>query len=133
MTKAALFLSAALIIVSVALVPGCASTPSVGDSSPKATFQKPIERVQKAAIDALVENGFELNKQEPTYVEGSRPRKWRPFGGTSGGETVGIWLTSQAQNQTEVKLDTAKSAYGYLIQQDWCDKIMETMADLLVK
>jgi hypothetical protein len=124
------FLQTAVIILSIGLVAGCASTPVARNGAPITIFQQPIERVQKAAVDALIENGFEVKKQEPTYVEGTRPYKL--FGG-GGGETVGIWLVAQAPGTTEAKADNAKALYGYFLQWDWCAKVMETMSDLLVK
>ncbi|MDP2753621.1 MAG: hypothetical protein Q8P40_04440 [Nitrospirota bacterium] len=66
-------------------------------------FQKQIEVVQKAAVDALVVLGFDVKKTEPTYVEGSRPRKIGLFVG-SGGETVGIWLESLEPEKTVVRV-----------------------------
>ena len=74
----------------MAFMAGCASTPKATDAKAVAVYQQPIDKVQKAAVDALAVTGFDIKKREPTYVEGSRPRKVGLFVG-SGGETVGVW------------------------------------------
>jgi hypothetical protein len=114
------------------LIVGCASMPAASDATPMNVFQQPIERVQKAAVDALVVTGFDVTKQEPTYVEGFRPRKVGLFVG-SGGETVGIWLTKQGPNKTEVKVDTAKSFVGMVGQKNWDTEILNEMTKLLTQ
>lgn len=45
-----------------ALVAGCASTPVARDATAMTVFQQPIQRVRKAAVDALVVTGFDLTK-----------------------------------------------------------------------
>ena len=105
---------------------GCASTPVATDAAAPGVFQAPVERVQKAAVDALSVTGFEVQKQEPTYVEGFRPRKVGLFVG-SGGETVGVWLTAQGPNATEVRVDTAKSVVGILGQKNWDVEVLDEM------
>ena len=86
--------------------------------------------MQKAAVDALTVTGFDIKKQEPTYVEGYRPHKVGLFVG-SGGETVGIWLTAQGADKTEVKVRTAKSLVGALGQKNWDDQVLAEMAKSL--
>jgi hypothetical protein len=118
--------------VILVLITGCASTPVASDKSSKVVFQQSVEHVQKAAVDALVVTGFDINKQEPTYVEGFRPRKVGLFVG-SGGETVGVWLTAQGPNKTEVKVDTAKSFAGMAGQKNWDAEILNEMTKSLTK
>ena len=105
-----------LVIVS-ALVTGCASTPVASNASPQVVFTKPIEVVQRAAVDALVVAGFDITKQSLVYVEGYRPRKIGLVVG-SGGEAVGVWLTHKGANKTKVEVDTAKSFLGILGQKN---------------
>jgi len=126
------FLQMILIVLGSALVAGCASTPVARDATHTTVFEQPIERVQKAAVDALVVTGFNVKKQEPTYVEGVRPRKIGLVVG-SGGETVGIWLTSQGPDKTEVKVDTAKSLAGVAGQKSWDAEILYEMTKTLTK
>jgi hypothetical protein len=114
------------------LMTGCASTPKAPEAKSTAVFQQPIEKVQKAAVDAMVVTGFDVTKQEATYVEGFRPRKVGLFVG-SGGETVGIWLSSIAPDKTEVKVNTAKSFVGYVGQKEWDQEILAEMTKSLVK
>lgn len=115
-----------ILCVASALVAGCASTPVASDATSQTVFAQPIERVQKAAVDALVVTGFDVTKQEPAYVEGFRPRKAGLFVG-SGGETVGVWLTEQGPDKTEVKVDTAKSLGGIVGQRTWDTEILYEM------
>lgn len=123
--------SISLVIVST-LLAGCASTPVVSDASPQTVFPQPIEKVQKAAVNALVVTGFDVTKQEPAYVEGFRPRKLGLFVG-SGGESVGVWLTEQGPNKTKVKVDTAKSFVGIIGQKTWDTEILKEMSESLTK
>ncbi len=116
----------------LAMMVGCASTPVASDATPGTVFEQPIVQVQKAAVDALVVTGFDVAKQELTYVEGFRPRKIGLFVG-SGGETVGIWLTEQGPNQTAVKVDTARSLAGIVGQKIWNTDIMNEMTKSLTK
>ena len=126
------FLQMILLTLASALVAGCASTPVARDATSMTVFQQPIEQVQKAAVDALVVTGFNVAKQELTYVEGFRPRKIGLFVG-SGGETVGIWLASQGPNKTEVRVDTAKSFVGIVGQKNWDAEILNEMTKSLTK
>lgn len=122
---------AALALV-VALLTGCASTPALKKAGPGTMFQQPIATVQKAAVEALSATGFNVTKQQPTYVEGKRPRKVGLFVG-SGGETVGVWLTARGSGATEVKIDTAKTFAGYAGQKSWNDQIFAKMRQLLTQ
>ena len=113
-------------ILSLLLLSGCASTPELEQDAGVTIFKYPIERVQQAAVDALVITGFDITKQEVTYVEGHRPHKMGLLVG-SGGETVGVWLTKQAPNETEVRIDTAKSFVGIIGQKEWESDILNEM------
>jgi len=115
------------------LVGGCASKPVVSDAETATVFKHPIERVQKAAIESIVMKGFDVTIQEPTYVEGFRPHKLSLFPGSGGGETVGIWLDAQGPNRTEVRVDTAKTLFGWLGQKNWDFDILYEMLKSLPK
>ena len=122
-----------LIGLTLTFAAGCTSTPVANDPAAfDSVFQQPIEKVQIAAVDALVVTGFDLKKQELKYVEGFRPRKIGLIVG-SGGETVGIWLTEQGTNKTSVKIDTAKSFVGIIGQKNWNAEIMNEMTRNLAK
>lgn len=127
------FLQMILLGSASALVAGCASMPVARGATPMTVFQQPIEGVQRAAVDALVVTGFDVTKQEPTYVEGFRPRKVGFILVGSGGETVGIWLASQGPNKTEVRVDTAKSLAGIAGQKNWDAEILNEMTKSLTK
>ena len=110
---------------------GCASTPKVPESA-GTVFSQPIDKAQKAAVDALVVLGFDVQKQETGYVEGFRPRKIGLFVG-SGGETVGVWLEPVTQDRTRVRVDTARSFAGYVGQKKWDSEVFTEMAKALGK
>ena len=114
------------------LMTGCASTPKVTDAKVSAVFQQPIDKVQKVSVDALTVTGFDIKKQEPTYVEGYRPHKIGFFVG-SGGETVGLWLAALAPDKTEVKVTTSKSVVGIAGQKNWDDAVMAELTKTLGK
>lgn len=126
------FIRMILLGLASVLVAGCASTPVAHDATPMTVFQQPIQRMHKAAVDALVVTGFDITKQEPTYVEGFRPRKVGLFVG-SGGETVGIWLAGQGPNKTEVRVNTAKSFVGIVGQKNWDTEILNEMTKSLTQ
>jgi hypothetical protein len=118
--------SAALVTVVIAAA-GCTATPEKPSAStPGVVFDKPIAKVQKAAIDALTANGFEIGKSEPTYVEGTRPHKVGLAVG-SGGESAGVWLESLTPARTSVKVDTAKSLVGIAGQKSWNAEIISAL------
>lgn len=126
----------ALLMISTVIFPmllmvGCSATPQkpLGKSI---IFRKPALIVQKAAIDSLVVNGFEVQKTESLYVEGFRPRRIGAFVG-SGGETVGVWLDELSELQTEVRVQTAKSLAGIVGQRNWNAEILDEMTKALGK
>ena len=116
----------------LSLMVGCSSTPKVADAKAGSVFQQPIEKTQKASVDALTVIGFDIKKQEPTYVEGTRPRKIGLIVG-SGGETVGVWLTATSPERTEVKVKTAKTFVGGAGQKNWDSAVLDEMTKTLGK
>jgi|SRR5215831_10341946 len=110
--------------VAVAIVLlGCSSTPQKKETT-AAVLPGEISKVREAALDALKVYGFEIDKSESNYLQGSRPHKVGLFVG-SGGETVGIWLQQVAAAQTELSISTSKSFLGYAGQKDWSQDILE--------
>lgn len=110
----------------MAFMVGCASTPNAADAKKFTVFRQPVAKVQTAAVNALTVIGCDINKNEPTYVEGFRPHKIGVFVG-SGGETVGVWLAAQAQNSTQVRVKTSKSLIGMVGQKDWDEVVLADM------
>lgn len=106
---------------------GCSSTPTKpNDAMPSVIYDKAEATLQKAAVDALVANGFVVSKSDAQYVEGARPHKMGALVG-SGGETAGIWLSSLGDDKTSVKVSTAKSLLGIVGQKDWDKEILADM------
>jgi hypothetical protein len=110
------------------------ATPTKPDSTPtrpdpqEIVFQRPADDVQKAAANALVVKGFEIKKDEPLYVEGSRQRAL----GLLVGETVGVRLESLGPSRTRVKIETVKSAVS-IGQKNWDAAVLEEMEMMLGK
>ena len=120
---AAKFAMAACILAVV----GCSATPTKPtDTAPSFVYTKPETTVQKAAIDALVANGFVISKSDAEYVEGARPHKMGLLVG-SGGESAGVWLSPLGTDKTSVKVDTAKSFAGMAGQKSWDKEIIAEM------
>lgn len=110
---------------------GCSSTPTRPQEG-AVVFGKPSTVVQKASVDALVVTGFDIQKSEPLYVEGYRPRRIGLIVG-SGGETVGIWLEQMNNSKTRVLVDTARTFAGGAGQRNWNAAILEELEKTLGK
>ena len=123
-------LSQATRALSIALLLfGCASSPSKPDGS-GTLFKAAPDAVQKAAIIALVANGFEVTKQDARYIEGTRPRKVGLLVG-SGGETAAIWIEPVDGNSSRVHVDTARTFVGGAGQKNWDSEIIVEMTKAL--
>ena len=130
--------------VGIALFSGCASTPKQTTAFTKeqilqqedvkkktpVIYAKPLEEVRQAGLRSLTFVGCELQKQEPLYLAGKRPNKFGLFVG-SGGETVKIFLYPKDTAETHVWVDTDLSFVGIAGQQDWNDKVLAEMKNLL--
>jgi hypothetical protein len=110
---------------------GCSSTP-IKPQEGAVVFGKPLAVVQKASVDALVVTGFDIQRSEPQYVEGYRPRRVGLFVG-SGGETVGIWLEPIDNSKTRVRVDTARTFAGGAGQRNWNEPVLEELDKTLGK
>ena len=113
--------------ISVTILVGCASTPERPLVQKGTIFMASAERTREAAADALVVLGFEVKKIESTYVEGFHPRKVGLTEGSSGGETVGVWLETVDASTTRVLVRTAKSLAGSVGQKNWDNEIIAEM------
>jgi hypothetical protein len=106
------------IVVLAGLLTACASTPNKEKARAGEVFDHSLEVTHAAAVDALSVLGFKIEKEEPRYLEGSRPHKVGLVVG-SGGETIGVWLDPVAENRTEVRVKTTKSFVGMAGQKSW--------------
>jgi hypothetical protein len=114
-----------LIVVGLVTLAGCSATPTRPDT-PSIVYNKSEATVQKAAVDALLANGFEIGKSDTDYVGGSRPHKIGLVVG-SGGESAGVWLSPLGRDKTAVKVSTAKSILGIVGQKNWDAEIIAEM------
>jgi len=106
-----------LVLLFVVLVlSGCRSTPVRPSSF--TTVDQPVEVVHKAAVNALVSTGFDVERTEALYIEGYRPRRWGLVAG-SGGETVAIWLEWESPSRTRMSIDTGQTFLGGAGQKNW--------------
>lgn len=115
-----------LIAVGLVALAGCSATPTRPSSAQSIIYNKSEATVQKAAVDALVANGFEIDRSDTDYVGGSRPHKMGLFVG-SGGESAGVWLSPVERGKTAVKVSTAKSLLGIVGQKNWDAEIIASM------
>ena len=115
-----------LLALSASLAGGCAATPKLDETEAPVVFERPRAQVATAAIDALAVHGFDVDRQEPGYVQGTRPRKIGLFVG-SGGESVGVWMDERGESTTEVRVQTARTVAGGLGQKDWDEPVIEEM------
>jgi len=116
-----------ILLFSMAAFAGCSAAPA--KPAPQGiVFQRSADDVQKAAANALVVAGFEIKKEEPLYVEGSRPRTL----GVLAAETVRVSLESLDSSRTRVRIETAKPAVGFG-HKDWDAAVLEEMEKALGK
>ncbi len=94
------------------------------DKGVQATLDASPDAVHKAASDALAVIGCEIKKDEPTHVEGVRTRKVGVFVG-SGGETVSVSITAQAEGKTNVDIKTKKTFVGGAGQKNWDQPVLD--------
>lgn len=90
------------------------------------TFEKPVEEVHKAAVDALTVIGVEIKKDEPLLLEGKRKNKMGAFVG-SGGEVLSVALTAVDGGKTEAKIRTTKTFVGRAGQKVWDQQVADEM------
>ncbi|WP_413204029.1 hypothetical protein [Rhodospirillum sp. A1_3_36] len=118
-------------VSAVLMVGACASAPSSDDSSAESvTFSYPAPVVQKAAVSALRDTGFDVEKAEPLYVEGFHSRRIGLVVG-SGGETVGVWIDPLTSSSSRAKVATEKSIVGIVGQKSWNTEIIAAMRNKL--
>jgi hypothetical protein len=88
------------------------------------TIAAAVERVQKAAADALTVLGVEIKKNEPGYLEGPRSRKFGAFVG-SGGEVLSVKITDKGSGNAEVTVRTTKTFMGRAGQKVWDQQMID--------
>jgi len=109
----------------------CTAIP-VKTSGYQGEYDKPLNIVKQAGIDAMTVHGFEVTQNDPTYIEGHRPRTWGFFC-TPGGEGAGIWLEQTSSSHTRAWISSEKSHFGMACQQYWTGPILAEMEKILGK
>ena len=107
----------------------CTATP-VKPGGFQGEYNQPLKVVKQASVDAMAVNGFQVTQNEPTYIEGHRPRTWGFFC-TPGGEGVGIWLEETNPSHTQARISSEKSHFGRACQEEWAAPILTEMAKTL--
>ncbi|MBD8874357.1 hypothetical protein [Rhodanobacter sp. DHB23] len=115
-----------LLVMGLLALAGCAATPTRPNNASGIVYNKGEARVQKAAVGALLANGFVIGRSDTDYVDGSRPHKIGLVVG-SGGESAAVWLSPLGPGRTAVKVSTAKSLLGILGQKNWDAEIIAEM------
>lgn len=103
----------------------CTATP-VKPGGFQGEYDKPLKVAKQAGMDAMAVNGFEVTRNDPTYIEGHRPRTWGLFC-TPGGEGVGIWLEETSPSHTQARISSEKSSFGRACQEEWSAPILTEM------
>lgn len=103
----------------------CTATP-VKPGGFQGEYNQPLKVVKQASVDAMAVNGFQVTQNEPTYIEGHRPRTWGFFC-TPGGEGVGIWLEEISPAHTQARISSEKSSFGRACQEEWAAPILAEM------
>jgi hypothetical protein len=118
--------SAFVRIITVAAVISCFIPVSARaeDKGVQASLDATPEAVHKAASDALAVIGCEIKKDEPTHLEGYRNHKVGLFVG-SGGETVSVSITAQAEGKTNVDIRTKRTFVGGAGQKNWDQPVLD--------
>ena len=117
---------AGILVLTLAMsVVGCSATPTKPGGY-QGEWTKPIDVVKETGLNALSIHGFEITKNEPTYLEGFRPRTWGFFC-TPGGETAGVWLEQVGPSLTKVWITTAQSSFDRACQKDWTGPVLTEM------
>jgi len=109
---------------------GSSVSKSNTDAKTERTFNYPSSSVQAATRDAIQANGFEVTGEEPGFLTGHRPNQIGLLVG-SGGENIGVWLTSVGPNQTKVQVVTKLTAAGIVGQRSWDDDVLKSIEDKL--
>ena len=94
------------------------------DKGVQASLEASPVAVHKAAADALAVIGCEIKKDEPTQLEGYRKHKVGVFVG-SGGETVTVAITAQAEGKTNVDIRTKRTLLGAAGQKNWDQPVLD--------
>lgn len=104
--------------------------PKPPDHAKTATVQFPLAAAHTSAENSLAVSGFKIGKEDDTFIEANRPHHMGLFVG-SGGEICRIWLNPVSTNETEIKVDSAKSFVGMLGQKEWDSTVLaEILRDL---
>lgn len=116
----------------VLLMAGCGSRPrQAPPQSDGVLFRHPAAACHAATLDALSVLGFDVEENEPDYVEGVRPRRANLLWGNPGGERVKVRLKSVAPDETRVVITTQKSFVGLIGQKNWDRDVAQQMTETL--
>lgn len=107
----------------------CTATP-IKPSGFQGEYDKPIQVVKQAGVDAMSVHGFEVTQNTDVYIEGHRPRMWGFFC-TPGGEGAAIWLEQTSPSHTRVAVNSEKSLFGIACQKEWTGPLLSEMRTTL--
>jgi hypothetical protein len=104
----------------------CTATP-VKPGGFQEEYDKPLQVVKQAGIDAMSVHGFEVTQSTDVYIEGHRPR----ILAFSCIERAGIWLEQTSPSHTRVAVDSERSTFGTACREDWAELILSEMSRIL--
>ena len=103
--------------------------PTKGSKDVDSVVAYPLERVLRAAKEALTVYGCDIKKEKPDYLECTRDRHIGVLVG-SGGEKVTVQLTSK-EGGTRVQIKTGKGFVGRVGKKNWSTPIFAEMTTTL--
>jgi hypothetical protein len=98
-------------------------TVTKGSKDINEVVNQPMEALHRALKLGMETYGFDVEKDKPDYLEGTRSRKVGVFVG-SGGEKVKITLKEEKPG-TRVKIETGKGFVGRLGKANWSTPIFK--------
>jgi len=94
-----------------------------GSKDVNEVIQYPMDAVQRAVKVGMQTCGFDIKKEKPDYLEGTRSRHVGVVVG-SGGEKVTINLSPESGG-TRVKIETGKGFVGRMGKKNWSTPIFK--------
>jgi len=100
-----------------------------GSKDVNEVIQYPMDAVQRAVKVGMQTCGFDIKKEKPDYLEGTRSRHVGVVVG-SGGEKVTINLSPESGG-TRVKIETGKGFVGRMGKKNWSTPIFKEALKVL--
>lgn len=100
-----------------------------GSKDVNEVIQYPMDAVQRAVKVGMQTYGFDIKKEKPDYLEGTRSRHMGVVVG-SGGEKVTVKLSPESGG-TRVNIETGKGFVGRMGKKNWSTPIFNEALKVL--